>query len=78
MIDLKLNSKKNPILATGLRTKSSSSYNPNQKQDFKISRGKFSNFLTCKRCFYLDRVKDSSTYERYYKFEEKLKKYFKF
>ena len=23
-------------------------------------------------------VKDSSTYERYYKFEEKLKKYFKF
>ena len=57
MIDLKRNSKKKPILATGLRTKSSSSYNPNQKQDFKISRGKFSNFLTCKRCFYLDRVK---------------------
>ena len=56
MIDLKRNSKKKPILATGLRTKSSS-YNPNQKQVFKISRGKFSNFLTCKRCFYLDRVK---------------------
>ena len=57
MIDLKRNSKKKPVKAIGLRTKFSSSYNPNQKEDFKISRGKFSNFLTCKRCFYLDRVK---------------------
>ena len=57
MIDLKRNSKKEPVKATGLRIKSSSSYNPNQNQDFKVSRGKFSNFLTCKRCFYLDRVK---------------------
>ena len=57
MIDLKRNSKKEPIKATGLRSRASSFYLPNQKEDFKISRGKFSNFLTCKRCFYLDRVK---------------------
>ena len=57
MIDLKRNSKRQPVKATGLRTRASSSYSPNQKEDFKISRGRFSNFLTCKRCFYLDRVK---------------------
>ncbi len=57
MIDLKRNSKKEPIRATGLRSRSSSSYSPNQKEDFKISRGRFFNFLTCERCFYLDRVK---------------------
>jgi len=57
MIDLKRNSKKEPIRATGLRSRISSCYTPNQKEDFKISRGRFSNFLTCKRCFYLDRVK---------------------
>ncbi len=57
MIDLKRNSKKELIIATGLRSRNSSSYSPHQKEDFKISRGKFSNFLTCKRCFYLDRVK---------------------
>jgi len=57
MIDLKRNSKKEPVRATGLRSRVSSCYSPNQKEDFKISRGKFSNFLTCKRCFYLDRVK---------------------
>ena len=57
MIDLKRNSKKEPIEATGLRSRISSCYKPNQKEDFKISRGRFSNFLTCKRCFYLDRVK---------------------
>jgi len=57
MIDLKRNSKKELIKATGLRSKASSLYFPNQKEDFKISRGKFFNFLTCRRCFYLDRVK---------------------
>ena len=57
MIDLKRNGNKKPIRATGLRSRVSSCYSPNQKEDFKISRGKFSNFLTCKRCFYLDRVK---------------------
>ncbi len=57
MIDIKRNSKKEPIRALGLRTKTSSIYSPNQNTDFKISRGKFYNFLTCQRCFYLDRVK---------------------
>ena len=57
MIDIKRNSKKEKVKATGLRTKSSSYYSPNQLEDFKISRGKFYNFLTCQRCFYLDRIK---------------------
>ena len=56
MIDLKRNGKKEPVKATGIRSRESSSYAPNQTVDFKISRGRFSNFLTCKRCFYLDRV----------------------
>ena len=56
MIDLKRNSKKEPVKATGVRAREASSYTPNQTEDFKISRGRFSNFLTCKRCFYLDRV----------------------
>ena len=56
MIDLKRNSKKEPVKATGVRARETSSYTPNQTADFKISRGRFSNFLTCKRCFYLDRV----------------------
>ncbi|WP_320667946.1 PD-(D/E)XK nuclease family protein [Prochlorococcus sp. MIT 1307] len=57
MIDLKRNSKKEPVKATGVRSRETSSYTPNQRTDFKISRGRFSNFLTCQRCFYLDRVK---------------------
>ena len=56
MIDLKRNSKKELVPATGKRTRLSSIYSPNQIGDFKISRGKFSNFLTCRRCFYMDRV----------------------
>ncbi len=57
MIDLKRNRKKQPIKAQGVRSRESSFYSPKQKEDFKISRGRFSNFLTCQRCFYLDRVK---------------------
>lgn len=57
MIDLKRNSKKELVPATGIRSRTSSIYTPNQDEDFKISRGKFSDFLTCRRCFYLDRVK---------------------
>ena len=57
MIDLKRNSKKIPVKASGLRARETSSYKPNQTTDFKISRGRFFNFLICKRCFYLDRVK---------------------
>ena len=35
MIDLKRNSKKEPVKATGLRTRASSSYSPNQKEDLR-------------------------------------------
>ena len=56
MIDLKRNSKKELVTATGTRVRKSSIYQPNQSDDFKISRGKFSDFLTCKKCFYMDRV----------------------
>jgi len=55
-IDLKRNSKYEFVHATGKRTRSSSIYRPNQKEDFKLSRSKFSDFLLCQRCFYLDRV----------------------
>ena len=57
MIDLKRNKKKELVSATGMRSRASSIYTPNQAADFKISRGKFSDFLNCRRCFYLDRVK---------------------
>ena len=57
MISLKRNNKGEMVPATGLRTRTSSMYSPNQTDSFKISRSKFSDFLTCKRCFYLDRVK---------------------
>ena len=56
MIDLDRNSKKQLVEAKGKRTRESSIYRPNQKGDFKISRGRFSDFLSCPRCFYLDRV----------------------
>jgi hypothetical protein len=56
MISLKRNSKGELIPATGKRSTERSSYKPNQKDDFKISRSKFSDFLTCPRCFYMDRV----------------------
>jgi len=57
MISLKRNNKGELVPATGLRTRASSIYIPNQTDPFKISRSKFSDFLTCQRCFYLDRVK---------------------
>jgi hypothetical protein len=57
MISLKRNSRKELVPATGLRTRKSFIYSPNQKDDFKISRSKFNDFLTCQRCFYFDRVK---------------------
>jgi hypothetical protein len=34
MIDLKRNSKKEPVIATGLRTRASSSYSPNANKMF--------------------------------------------
>ena len=57
MIDLKRNKKKELVPANGIRSRADSIYRPQQDADFKISRGKFSDFLTCQRCFYLDRVK---------------------
>jgi hypothetical protein len=57
MISLKRNSKGLLVNATGLRSRQSSMYVPNQTESFRISRSKFSDFLACKRCFYLDRVK---------------------
>ena len=57
MISLKRNSKGELVDAKGLRSRESSIYSPNQTEDFKISRSKFTDFLLCKKCFYLDRVK---------------------
>ncbi len=54
MISLKRNSKGEFIPAVGRRTRNI--YTPNQKEDFKLSRGKFNDFLSCPRCFYIDRV----------------------
>ena len=57
MIDLKRNLKKELVPANGMRSRTSSIYTPHQADEFKISRSKFSDFLTCPKCFYLDRVK---------------------
>ena len=43
--------------AASFRTRKSSFYDKKSNSPFKISRSKFFNFLSCKRCFYLDRVK---------------------
>ena len=40
-----------------LRTRKGSVYTRGSDTIFKISRSKFNNFLQCKRCFYLERVK---------------------
>ena len=42
--------------AASFRVRKSSLYDKKSNSPFKISRSKFSNFLSCKRCFYLDRV----------------------
>jgi len=49
-----MNNKKEVI---PLRTRKGSIYQKGTNETFKISRSKFSNFLDCKRCFYLERVK---------------------
>ena len=41
---------------TSFRVRKNSLYDKKLNTPFKISRSKFSNFLSCKRCFYLDRV----------------------
>ena len=42
--------------ATSFRVRKNSIYDKKSNSPFKISRSKFFNFLSCKRCFYLDRV----------------------
>ena len=54
MISLKRNSKGEFVPTLGKRTRNI--YTPNQKENFKLSRGKFSDFISCPRCFYMDRV----------------------
>ena len=54
---LKRNSKGELAEVTPLRTRKGSVYKKGTNEPFKISRSKFSSFLDCKRCFYLDRVK---------------------
>ena len=57
MISLKRNTRGQPVKARGIRSRSSSIYNPGQTDNFRISRSKFTDFLNCQRCFYLDRAK---------------------
>ena len=57
MISLKRNNAGSLVPAIGLRNRETSIYRPNQTEDFRVSRSKFSDFMTCRRCFYLDRVK---------------------
>ena len=45
------------IIAKGFRTRKNSFYQKDSEKPFTISRSKFSNFIDCPRCFYLDRVK---------------------
>ena len=56
MISLKRNSRNELAPAPGVRSQARYIYTPGQKEDFKISRSKFSDFLACQRCFYMDRV----------------------
>jgi len=42
---------------TPLRTRKGTIYQKGTNEVFKISRSKFSNFVDCQRCFYLERVK---------------------
>jgi len=54
---LKRDTKGNLTEVTPLRSRKGSIYTKGSNETFKISRSKFNNFLDCKRCFYLDRVK---------------------
>ena len=54
---LKKNSQGILVEAYAFRSRKYSIYSKGSNKSFKVSRSKFSNFLSCKRCFYLDRVK---------------------
>ncbi len=56
-MSLKRNSKGEIEEVKPLRTRKGSIYLKGSSTAFKISRSKFTNFLECKRCFYLERVK---------------------
>ena len=56
-MSLKKNSEGELVEVSPFRTRQNSIYYRGSNKSFKISRSKFSNFLSCKRCFYLDRVK---------------------
>ena len=56
-MNLKKNFKGNLMKVSSFRIRKNSYYIKGSSEPFKISRSKFSNFLSCKRCFYLDRVK---------------------
>jgi len=48
---------KNEKEVVPLRSRKGSIYQRGTNETFKISRSKFSNFIDCERCFYLERVK---------------------
>ena len=56
-MSLKKNSEGAFIKVSAFRIRKNSFYIKGSNTPFKISRSKFNNFLSCKRCFYLDRVK---------------------
>ena len=45
------------LIKKGFRSRKNSMYQKGSNEPFTISRSKFSNFIDCPRCFYLDRVK---------------------
>jgi len=45
------------LISKGFRSRTTSMYQKGSNEPFSISRSKFSNFVNCPRCFYLDRVK---------------------
>ena len=45
------------LISKGFRSRKNSMYQKGLNEPFTISRSKFSNFINCPRCFYLDRVK---------------------
>lgn len=56
MISLKRNNKGEFVEAKGRRVQKKSIYQAYQTEEYRLSRGKFEDFLSCARCFYLDRV----------------------
>ena len=56
MLSIKRKKNGDKAIASGFRTRANSIYKPYQKEDFKISRGKFEEFVNDPRYFYMDRV----------------------